>query len=195
MTCSQLQYIYTNNTFGKINWLNNIKAVPPSISVNVFVTSRRKEGIVTPLHHYCISVKQTLSCKVIIYTYVCPDSKVHGTNMGPIWVLAAPDGPHVGAMNLPIWVKVESGSAFMMFYRSQNVRVFSRYIHKFRCKFMPETFIMLCVLICARHIKGRYWIYGANGEATPNSLSRELSHNVETMYSSTQSYPQHTIKL
>ena len=31
-----------------------------------------------------------------------PDSKVHGANMGPIWVLSAPDGPHVGLMNLAI---------------------------------------------------------------------------------------------
>ena len=31
-----------------------------------------------------------------------PDSKVHGTNMGPTWVLSAPDGPHVGPMNLII---------------------------------------------------------------------------------------------
>ena len=23
-----------------------------------------------------------------------PDGKVHGANMGPIWVLSAPDGPH-----------------------------------------------------------------------------------------------------
>ena len=33
-----------------------------------------------------------------------PDSKVHGANMGPIWVLSAPDGPHVGLMNFAIWV-------------------------------------------------------------------------------------------
>ena len=32
-----------------------------------------------------------------------PDSKVRGANMGPIWVLSAPDGPHVGPMNLAIW--------------------------------------------------------------------------------------------
>ena len=32
----------------------------------------------------------------------CPDSKVHWANMGPIWVLSAPDGPHVGPMNLAI---------------------------------------------------------------------------------------------
>ena len=33
-----------------------------------------------------------------------PDSKIHGANMGPTWVLSAPDGPHVGPMNLAIWV-------------------------------------------------------------------------------------------
>ena len=31
-----------------------------------------------------------------------PDSKVHGANMGPTWVLSAPDGPHVGPMNFAI---------------------------------------------------------------------------------------------
>ena len=31
-----------------------------------------------------------------------PDSKVHGAYMGPTWVLSAPDGPHVGPMNLAI---------------------------------------------------------------------------------------------
>ena len=46
---------------------------------------------------------------------VLPDSKVHGTNMGSTWVLSAPDGPHVGPMNLAIralvvqWVGVLDG--------------------------------------------------------------------------------------
>ena len=31
-----------------------------------------------------------------------PDSEVHGANMGSTWVLSAPDGPHVGPMNLAI---------------------------------------------------------------------------------------------
>ena len=31
-----------------------------------------------------------------------PDSKVRGANMGPTWVLSAPDRPHVGPMNLAI---------------------------------------------------------------------------------------------
>ena len=33
-----------------------------------------------------------------------PDSKIHGANMGHTWVLPAPGGPHVGPMNLVIWV-------------------------------------------------------------------------------------------
>ena len=40
-----------------------------------------------------------------------PYSKVHGANMGPIWVLSAPDGPHVGCPGnqsygtcVPMWM-------------------------------------------------------------------------------------------
>ena len=36
--------------------------------------------------------------------WIFPDSKVHGANMGPTWVLSAPDGSHVGPMNLAIRV-------------------------------------------------------------------------------------------
>ena len=36
-------------------------------------------------------------------TWQIPGSKVHGANMGPYMVLPAPDGPHVGLMNLAIW--------------------------------------------------------------------------------------------
>ena len=49
-----------------------------------------------------------------------PDSKVHGDNMGPTWVLTAPNGPHGGPMNLAIWGKMKYmyirnwvGSAFV----------------------------------------------------------------------------------
>ena len=35
--------------------------------------------------------------------YDDPDSKVHGANMEPTWVLSSPGGPHVGPMNLAIW--------------------------------------------------------------------------------------------
>ena len=36
-------------------------------------------------------------------TYGVPDSKVHGTNMGPIWGRQDPGGPHVGPVNFAIW--------------------------------------------------------------------------------------------
>ena len=36
--------------------------------------------------------------------YAWPHGKIHGANMGPTWVLSAPDGPHVGPMSLAIRV-------------------------------------------------------------------------------------------
>ena len=42
-----------------------------------------------------------------------PDSKVHGANMGPTWVLSAPDGPGVGPMNLAIRDVYLQPSAFL----------------------------------------------------------------------------------
>ena len=38
----------------------------------------------------------------LVLEIITPDSKVHGANMGPTWVLSAPDGPHVSPMNLAI---------------------------------------------------------------------------------------------
>ena len=48
--------------------------------------------------------------------YACPDSKVHGANMGPTWVLSAPDGPHVGPMNLAIRVQMPWQRIIHVFY-------------------------------------------------------------------------------
>ena len=42
--------------------------------------------------------------KIFAINTIYPDSKGHGANMGPTWVLSAPDGPHVGPMNLAIRV-------------------------------------------------------------------------------------------
>ena len=39
-----------------------------------------------------------------------PDSKDHGANMGPTWVLSAPGGPNVGPMNLLIRVSINCKS-------------------------------------------------------------------------------------
>ena len=43
-----------------------------------------------PSHRFILT-RQTIS-----------DSKLHGANMGPTWVLSARDGPHVGPRNLAI---------------------------------------------------------------------------------------------
>ena len=34
----------------------------------------------------------------------CPDNKVHGANMGPIWGRQDPAGPYVSPMNFATWV-------------------------------------------------------------------------------------------
>ena len=37
------------------------------------------------------------------FVVIVPDSKIHGANMGPTWVLLAPDGPYAGPMNQAIY--------------------------------------------------------------------------------------------
>ena len=66
------------------------------------VLSPRKE-----IHHntQCqCSVSNSAYLVLNCYLIIFPDSKVHGANMRPTWVLSAPDGPHVGPMNLAIRV-------------------------------------------------------------------------------------------
>ena len=43
-------------------------------------------------------------CEYTCNIDLLPDSKVHGANMGPTWVLSASDGPHVGPKNLALGV-------------------------------------------------------------------------------------------
>ena len=49
----------------------------------------------------CHSLK-TLQLTPRIRCQLIPDSKVHGVNTVPTWVLSAPDGPHDGPMNLAL---------------------------------------------------------------------------------------------
>ena len=53
------------------------------------------------LHHILMSLMSKMNQELVIITSN-PDSKVHGANMGPTWVLSAPDGPQVGPTNLAI---------------------------------------------------------------------------------------------
>ena len=57
------------------------------------------------LHGHLCLLKLEQS-QMYMWTHVYPYSKVQGANMGPTWVLSAPDGPHVGPMNLAIRVSI-----------------------------------------------------------------------------------------
>ena len=50
-----------------------------------------------------------------------PDSKVHGANMGPTWALSAPDGTHVGPMNLAIRVDGTEPIAWLPMFQWNNI--------------------------------------------------------------------------
>ena len=58
------------------------------------------------IYSYNLSYLYFSYCNIpaTIKLWMYPDSKVHGANMGPTWVLSAPNGPHVGLMNLAIRV-------------------------------------------------------------------------------------------
>ena len=56
----------------------------------------------------------------MLEAYHNPDSKVHGANMGPNWVLSAPDGPHVGPINLVIRVVIYQNHLTPCATHSQN---------------------------------------------------------------------------
>ena len=48
-----------------------------------------------------------------------PDSKVHGANMRPTWVLSASGGTHEGVMNLAIWVTLNDVGKLISAKQSQ----------------------------------------------------------------------------
>ena len=51
-----------------------------------------------------VTVRERHQHRGSLHRHVFPDSKVHGANMGPIWVLPAPDGSHVDPMILAMRV-------------------------------------------------------------------------------------------
>ena len=70
---------------------------------------------------YVSRISRLFSCNVSAEYYdVIPDSKVRGANMGPTWVLSAPDGPHVGPMSLAIW-DINTGKALNLHQHYDDV--------------------------------------------------------------------------
>ena len=65
---------------------------------NVCETIEWQTVFLVYLVKYALNFVVFISCGCIII--INPDSKVNGANMGPTWVLLAPDGPHVGPLTL-----------------------------------------------------------------------------------------------
>ena len=80
------------------NTYSHFKTMLQSTHENYSISSKTLD------HLICWRVNYFLANRTSAYCHVSnnPDSKFHGANMGPTWVLSAPDGPHVGPMNLAI---------------------------------------------------------------------------------------------
>ena len=86
------------------------------------------------IHHYnCAICSKAYSASFHIWViawhnYVFsiegfPDSKVHGANTGPTWVLSAPDRPHVGPMNLAIRFYISTHMLYWRIFSCVNVGI------------------------------------------------------------------------
>ena len=61
----------------------------------------KKKSVLPP---YNLQVERSFHhTREIIRDLAAPDSKVHETNVGPIWGRQDPGGPHVGPMTFAIW--------------------------------------------------------------------------------------------
>ena len=59
-------------------------------------------------------------CVIRYSVHDSPDSKVHGANVGPAWGRQVSGGPHVGHVNLAIWIILEivcKSYCFLMYYQ------------------------------------------------------------------------------
>ena len=82
-----------------------------------------------PMHSEFDSILSVIFCYVMHVNILCtyPDSKVHGANIGPTWVLSSPGGPHVGPMKLALWVCMCFISIYNMFCALYDILVTPSY--------------------------------------------------------------------
>ena len=81
-----------------------------------------------------------------------PDSKVHGANMGPTWVLSAPDGPRVGPMNLAIREVNQHTEDYFQSQTQNHVHILLNILYMQPC---PP----LCWIICVWFLVYPPWIH------------------------------------
>ena len=115
----------------KIMWVDELwtYGILTDISVNTIMptrTSQRREfreKFFIEIWFWCVHrlQKGILYEGFLRYQLLCqsnrPDIKVHGANMGPPWVLSAPQGPHVGPMNLGI------RALYIFLYRARGYKL------------------------------------------------------------------------
>ena len=107
-----IMYIYiTPRWISSVKIMKLIYLLPVLISTNFSkLGDQYYMNIITNVWHF-LPLNPSLTSKACrhhrrrdLVSCMYPDSKAHGANMGPTWVLSAPDGPHVGPMNLAIRV-------------------------------------------------------------------------------------------
>ena len=99
---------------------------------------------------------------------VYPDCKVRGANMGPIWGRQDPGGPHVGPMNLTIWVPFPCWVEGIHVWASRHIVYqkgiisldFAKHMYSVYCAFM---FIVLMLRFSSQN-KYRFQYFRFRGE-------------------------------
>ena len=116
-----------------------------------------------------------------------PDSKDHGANMGPIWVLSAPGEPHVGPMNLAIrctWCGDTTGylvvkgmftSFVIVCVRKYTIRPFCFYRSNF-AHYMTYPLAQIFQLTQFHSLGEGFTLLPVNSSSYPVSLICSLSH-------------------
>ena len=88
----------------KVFWQMLLSQWESNIHVVQILTVRQRIFILT-LPTKSVALYQRGQCP---HPFLSPESKVHGANMGPTWGRQDPGGPHVGHVNLAIWVVEKS---------------------------------------------------------------------------------------
>ena len=103
-----------------------------------------------------------------------PDSKVHGASMGPIWGRQDPIGPHVGPMNLDIWVCVGGCllSPCAVVHYATNWETSFRYIHYIHIQLYTQH--CHCFIHTTKIIIPDWSVKCNNISLTPYVLSGEI---------------------
>ena len=92
-----------------LEWVNNgeagdLRRHRAHYDVIVMISKGQWVGLCRLSHRRWPQFCCAVFCCDNIISLDCPDSKVHGANMGPIWGRKDPGGPHVVPMNFAIWV-------------------------------------------------------------------------------------------